>query len=245
MSRFVSGGTIDQPVERDDEWLKAQQEIEANRRKKEEESRQENGKSLYEVLQENKAKKQEAFEESIRLKNQFRALDEDEVDFLDSVLESTRAKEDAVKKETSEQLDAFRKHQEEVERAARLTEGNDGSPPDEEEQWASAGRKRKKGKEPFKGLKLRKASSTDKPISPENHGPTKAPDDKKNEELAESSKTSKSDPSSNHQAGKEPPSPKPAMETSTAPAKEEAPPNKPKPSSATLRLTGYSSDEDD
>ena len=53
-SRFVSGGTTDNPIERDDEWLKAQQEIEANRRRKQEESQQEGGKTLYEVLQSNK-----------------------------------------------------------------------------------------------------------------------------------------------------------------------------------------------
>lgn len=53
-SGFVSGGASDQPIERDDEWLKAQQEIEATRRRKEEESRQEGGKTLYEVLQQNK-----------------------------------------------------------------------------------------------------------------------------------------------------------------------------------------------
>ena len=53
-SKFVSGGTIDQPIERDDDWLQAQKEIEDNRRRKEEESRQEGGKSLYEVLQQNK-----------------------------------------------------------------------------------------------------------------------------------------------------------------------------------------------
>ncbi len=53
-SGFVSGGTTDNPIERDGDWLKAQQEIEFNRRKKEEESRQESGKTLYEVLQSNK-----------------------------------------------------------------------------------------------------------------------------------------------------------------------------------------------
>lgn len=53
-SGFVSGGTTEKPIERDDEWLKAQQEIEANRRRKEEASRQEDGKTLYEVLQNNK-----------------------------------------------------------------------------------------------------------------------------------------------------------------------------------------------
>lgn len=53
-SGFVSGGTDDKPIERDDEWLKAQQEIEAARRRKDEESRQQGGKTLYEVLQGNK-----------------------------------------------------------------------------------------------------------------------------------------------------------------------------------------------
>ena len=53
-SGFVSGGTAEQPIKRDDEWLKAQQEIEANRRRKEEADRQEGGKTLYEVLQNNK-----------------------------------------------------------------------------------------------------------------------------------------------------------------------------------------------
>jgi hypothetical protein len=53
-SGFVSGGTADQPLERDDEWRKAQQEIEQRRRQKEEESRQGGEKSLYEILQSNK-----------------------------------------------------------------------------------------------------------------------------------------------------------------------------------------------
>lgn len=53
-SGFVSGGTVDKPLERDDEWLKAQQEIEANRRRKDEEAQQQGGKTLYEVLQGNK-----------------------------------------------------------------------------------------------------------------------------------------------------------------------------------------------
>lgn len=104
----------------------------------------------------------DTFIQSIRLKNQFRTLDEDEVEFLDSVLESTRAKEAAVRKETSEQLDAFRKQQEEAERAAALAEINSGTVPQDEEQWVASGRKRKKGreKEQLKGVKLRKLSST-------------------------------------------------------------------------------------
>lgn len=53
-SGFVSGGTTENPVERDDEWLNAQKEIEANRRRREEESRQTQGKTLFEVLESNK-----------------------------------------------------------------------------------------------------------------------------------------------------------------------------------------------
>lgn len=50
----MSGGTIDEAIQRDDEWLKAQKEIEETRRRKEEEGRQEGGKTLFEVLQQNK-----------------------------------------------------------------------------------------------------------------------------------------------------------------------------------------------
>lgn len=53
-SGFVSAGTNDNPVERDDEWRKAQEIVEASFRRKQEEGRQEGGKSLYEVLQQNK-----------------------------------------------------------------------------------------------------------------------------------------------------------------------------------------------
>lgn len=97
--------------------------------------------------------KQEAFEESIRLKNQFRSLDEDEVEFLDSVLESTRAQEAAVKKETAEQLAEFHRQREEAERSLlddpsseKAGPGGSAKSPGEEEQWARSGKKRKRNK---------------------------------------------------------------------------------------------------
>ena len=116
------------------------------------------------------AAKQEAFEESIRLKNQFRNLDEDEVEFLDSVLESTRAKEQAVKKETSEQLEFFRRQQEEADKEQLRNSGdiseivsnvNNGTSSSENTSWALNSRKRKraKDKEVLKGVKLRRSSS--------------------------------------------------------------------------------------
>jgi len=113
--------------------------------------------------------KQEAFEESIRLKNQFRALDADEVEFLDSVLESTRAKEAAVRKETAEQLAAFHRQREEADRALLESTSGDnakasGMPgsPVQEEQWIISGRKRKRNrKELLFAGKMRKSSATE------------------------------------------------------------------------------------
>ncbi|KAF5870066.1 putative nefa-interacting nuclear protein nip30 protein [Botrytis fragariae] len=176
-SGFVSGGTADAPTERSDEWLAAQQEIEANRQRKAIEARQQDGKSLFEILEANKgthlggalnkpAAKQDAFEEANKLKNQFRSLDEDEIEFLDSVLESTRAEEDRVRKETAEGLELFRKQQEDADKKARAADNDgaqiqDGSPVREDE-WGTTGRKRKrtKDKEVLKGIKVRRASSS-------------------------------------------------------------------------------------
>ncbi|KAH0843103.1 hypothetical protein AYO21_03396 [Fonsecaea monophora] len=162
MSRFVPAGTdADAP---DDAWVKAQQQVESLRRpKKVDGGTQEGGKSLYEVLQSNKAAKQEAFEESIRLKNQFRALDDDEVEFLDSVLESSRAKENAVKQETAEQLEVFRKQRAAAEQA--LMGGNEaGTPgnPADKESWAVKKKKRRREKDNESEVdsKLRKVSTT-------------------------------------------------------------------------------------
>jgi hypothetical protein len=112
------------------------------------------------------AAKQEAFEEANRLKNQFRALDEDEVEFLDSVLESTRKEEDRVKRETAEGLALFRQQQEEADKKARRR--SDGaavggeSATLEEESWVADGRKRKrvKEKEGLKGVKIRRSSTS-------------------------------------------------------------------------------------
>lgn len=46
---------MDKPVERDDEWRRAQQELEEERRQKAELGKQNDGKSLFEVLQQNKS----------------------------------------------------------------------------------------------------------------------------------------------------------------------------------------------
>lgn len=89
--------------------------------------------------------KQEQFEEKMRLKNQFRSLDEDEIEFLDSVLESTRAQEAAVKKDTADQLELFRRQREEAEKAMLGPTSSEVTPAEEEE-WAIPGRKRRRDK---------------------------------------------------------------------------------------------------
>ncbi|RKF60998.1 putative nefa-interacting nuclear protein [Erysiphe neolycopersici] len=104
-------------------WIKVQKEIQeaAAARKAEEfqRSKQTADKSLFEILEANKAAKQEAFEEATRLRNQFRALDEDEVNFLDSVLEGTRAQEAKVKAETVQGIRLFRRRQAEEDQKIR------------------------------------------------------------------------------------------------------------------------------
>jgi hypothetical protein len=77
------------------------------------------------------------------------------------VLESTRAKEAEVRKETSQQLDAFREQQRQTESSASQLDAE----PDAEgvESWATGPRKRKKGKEStIGGVKLRRVSTTEK-----------------------------------------------------------------------------------
>lgn len=89
------------------------------------------------------------------MKNQYRALDDDEAEFLDSLQEAARKKEAEVQKDTLEQLDVFRKRQEEAERKA-LEEDVPESGKEVEAHWTAHGRKRKKGHELLKGIKLKK-----------------------------------------------------------------------------------------
>ena len=49
MSRFVPAGTSDTSAQKDEEWLKAQEDLEESKLRKEEEGRQEGGKTLFEV----------------------------------------------------------------------------------------------------------------------------------------------------------------------------------------------------
>jgi FAM192A/Fyv6, N-terminal domain len=178
------------------------------------------------------AAKQEAFEEANRLKNQFRALDQDEVDFLDSVLESTRKEEERVRRETAEGLEHFRKQQEEADKKGRIGDEqgtNEASSAVEEEQWVAGGRKRKrvKEKEGLKGVKIRKSSfagETESTLSP-------------------SGKKQGNDPKSTAVAQEGNFEPK-SKTTSTAPVSKSPPSASPKLKPG-LSLVNYGSDEDD
>jgi hypothetical protein len=166
-----------------------------------------------------------------RLKNQFRAIDEDEADFLESVLESTRAKEDAIRKETAGSLVAFRKQQEEKEKAV-LGLGESGSPVGEGEAWIFSGKKRKKGKQKdfLKGIKLRKTSSIDSPSEAIAKSATNDPPKDKTLETVQQKAS-------------------PQRNSTAASTKQDVPSTAPrKPSTSPivgLGLGNYSSDEDD
>ncbi|CAK7199189.1 hypothetical protein SEUCBS139899_001862 [Sporothrix eucalyptigena] len=151
------------------EWAAVEKELEAERQRKAEARKALAGapeKSLYDVLQANKAAKQAAFEEQNKFKNQFRALDEDEIEFLDGIEADARAAEARVKAETAAGLDAFRAAQGKREAKG---DGEDGTKDDDETAelvgdtaWA-VGRKRKRktdNKTAFPNVK-RKGSSTE------------------------------------------------------------------------------------
>ncbi|KAK3688308.1 N-terminal domain of NEFA-interacting nuclear protein NIP30-domain-containing protein [Podospora appendiculata] len=142
------------------EWLQVSAQLEADRLARDEARKAATAalaggeKSLFEVLQANKNAKQAAFDEANRLKNQFRALDDDEIDFLDSVRESKRADEERVRRETEEGLRAFRALQRKG--GGRVGGDRDGGSEEEEEEggglvvgeeeWALvSGRKRRRG----------------------------------------------------------------------------------------------------
>ncbi|CAI7675439.1 unnamed protein product [Penicillium palitans] len=242
-SGFVSSGTNEQPIERDDEWLRAQQELEEERRRKAEIGKQDDGKSLFEVLERNKMAKQEAFEEKSRLKNQFRSLDEDEVDFLDSVLESTRAKEAAVKRETAEQLEAFHRRREEAQKALLESTSPAVAPAKGDQQWSALARKRRndKHRNALISGKKRKASATDHAAGKDtNNGK-----DSQNQDGSSGSSTKKLDQgtSKSDKATPTAPATQPPVATDTEKGQPKAK-SPTKPPLVSLGLAGYSSDSE-
>ena len=79
------------------------------------------------------------------------------MDFLDSVVQADRLKEEAVKKENAEQLEIFRKQQDFV---AQENPGTQGSREKEDRLWLSTKKRRRKEVSHY-AVKLRKTSTSD------------------------------------------------------------------------------------
>ncbi|KAI0994527.1 hypothetical protein K3495_g13655 [Podosphaera aphanis] len=174
-SGFVpsGAGTADAPISTtttttDDEWRSARLAISAAAARKTDARARDAASaqpSLYETLEANKIAKQEAFEEAHRLRNQFRALHQDEIDFLDSVLERTRAEEARIKKETLHGLHSFRQQQEAADQKTSNADAIGASLKLEEvESWASVTRKRKRPAEKRESL-IGKTPRKSRPIN--------------------------------------------------------------------------------
>ncbi|KAK9484395.1 N-terminal domain of NEFA-interacting nuclear protein NIP30-domain-containing protein [Lipomyces starkeyi] len=71
-------------------------------------NQQPENKSLYEVLQENKAKKQAEFEQNVAERNQLHRLDDEEIAFLEGLKERERRREFEVRDEVERGLREFR-----------------------------------------------------------------------------------------------------------------------------------------
>jgi hypothetical protein len=102
------------------------------------------------------AAKQAAFEEQSKVRNQFRALDDDEIEFLDDVRAKKRAEEDAARREVEQGLKAFREQQKKDsgDAAAPAGDADEGGG----EHW-EVGRKRKRVKDrEVKGVVRRRMS---------------------------------------------------------------------------------------
>lgn len=184
--------------------------------------------------------KQEAFEEKIKLRNQFRSLDEDEVEFLDSVMESTRAQEAAVKQDTAEQLEVFRRQREEAEKVLLEDNSADVGPPAEGGDWKIPARKRRRDKNKdllVPGKKRKSLPEDDGGSVPQKEQKTTAPEPAGKAapgSVAEGSKISqqKSDDRPANTG-------KPSQDTARAETKQPE-----KPTTSSLGLVAYGSDSD-
>ncbi|KAH8120405.1 N-terminal domain of NEFA-interacting nuclear protein NIP30-domain-containing protein [Phellopilus nigrolimitatus] len=106
-SRFVSQNDIDSAKERRDEQWKAAYARLGQEPPPQPVEDSYDGRSLAEKLAANKAAKQEEWEEKTKLANQFRALEEDEVLFLDSLRNEEEKKELKRKLEDAEEVKGF------------------------------------------------------------------------------------------------------------------------------------------
>lgn len=187
--------------------------------------------------------KQEAFEEKSRLKNQFRSLDDDEVDFLDSVLESTRAKEAAIKKETADQLEAFRRQREQADKGLLGTSTEKVDPGKAEDDWSAPVRKRRRDKKKESLISKRRKSSV--ATNPGGEDTQKGPDSQTQAEDSPGTKPLDQKTSKPNQATTVPPKPTDARQLESATQAQPNPAAKPAPKPlVSLGLGDYASDSE-
>ncbi|KAG1773207.1 N-terminal domain of NEFA-interacting nuclear protein NIP30-domain-containing protein [Suillus occidentalis] len=108
-SRFISQNDLEEAkARRDDQWKAAYARLgQVPPPQPVEDSF--DGRSLAEKLAANRVAKQEEWEEKTKLANQFRALEEDEIMFLDSIREKQAEEERLRKAQDGEELSDFRK----------------------------------------------------------------------------------------------------------------------------------------
>ncbi|KAJ7786438.1 N-terminal domain of NEFA-interacting nuclear protein NIP30-domain-containing protein [Mycena metata] len=107
-SRFVSQDDVDTAKQRRDEQWKAAYARLGMEPPPQQQEDFSDGRSLAEKLAANKIAKQEEWEEKTKLANQFRALEEDEIMFLDSVRERQEAEERQRKEKDGEEVQNFK-----------------------------------------------------------------------------------------------------------------------------------------
>jgi len=107
-SRFVSQNDVDiARARRDEQWKAAYARLGQEPPPQQQEDSYD-GRSLAEKLAANRIAKQEEWEEKTKLANQFRALEEDEIMFLDSVRERQEEEERQRKEKDGEEVKNFK-----------------------------------------------------------------------------------------------------------------------------------------
>ncbi|KAJ3800494.1 N-terminal domain of NEFA-interacting nuclear protein NIP30-domain-containing protein, partial [Lentinula aff. detonsa] len=118
-SRFVSSDEIEiARARRDEQWKAAYARL-GQEPPPQPQADAYDGRSLAEKLAANRAAKQEEWEEKSKLANQFRALEEDEIMFLDSLREKEEAEEKSRRERDGEEVKGFKEAV-----AARIQQSN-------------------------------------------------------------------------------------------------------------------------
>lgn len=108
-SRFVSQEDLETAkARRDEQWKAAYARLGQEPPPQQQHEDSYDGRSLAEKLAANRIAKQEEWEEKTKLANQFRALEEDEIMFLDSVRERQEAEERQRKEKDGEEVKGFK-----------------------------------------------------------------------------------------------------------------------------------------